>query len=88
MWKKCEILTSNFTPLTYVENLENLEGYVRFWISSRCVNSRSAVIFRVKKDLGILLCHYKSMKLTCTMYRHFSIETVPDPFYVKKNPSL
>ena len=53
VWETFEILASNFAPLTYMENLKNLEGSERLWISSRAVNLRSIFIFRVNKDLGI-----------------------------------
>ncbi len=49
-----------------MDNLENLEGSEKLWISSRGVNSRSIAIFTVNKDLGILLCHYESIRLIGT----------------------
>ena len=56
------MLTSNFAPLTCMENQKNLEGSGKLWISSRGVNSRSFVIFMVNKDLGILLFQYESIR--------------------------
>ena len=47
LWETCEILISNFTSLTCMENLRNLEGSGFLHCSCRGVNSSSIVIFRV-----------------------------------------
>ncbi len=48
------MLTANFTPLTRMEDLKNLEGSGSP-LDSRRMNLRSIVIFRVHMDLGYLL---------------------------------
>ncbi len=63
-----QICSSIFAPLTCTENLVHLEDTDSAFESFNCVGSISKfnIIFGLRKDLGLLLCHCELIKFIGT----------------------